>query len=248
MNINNLNFENLSAREKRELINTLDLTLDESTTDFSFQQKILAQTLFVARSYHFHEQFFEKISMPMPALIKDVMENVWSYLLGEISMKELEEFHKATDSVFACLLTGEDEDLDREAWEKYERECDSTYMDFCVDTVLPSYIYDQIVSNEIDWQALFEEIDSISDYVMKVEPVFKEQVISIDDEKGINSNVYDSHTFAEIFSLLQEDFRLVGNLGKTTKKDILRLHEQYQNKELFDRQNLIKIADAYLCS
>ena len=106
MNINNLDFESLSAEEKRELINTLDMNLDESTTDFSFQQKILAQTLFVARSYHFHEQFFEKISMPMPALIHDVMENVWSYLLGEISMKELESFHKATDSVFARLLTG----------------------------------------------------------------------------------------------------------------------------------------------
>ncbi len=251
MDIMTLDFSSFSAEEKRELIYTLDQSLAESTTAFSFNQKILVQTLFVARSYHFYEQIFERLSLSVPLLYQEVMTYVWLYLSGDMDTAQLEGFHKATESVFTCLFTGDDEFLDEEAWEKYADEWDSVYCRFFLtDAAAPDYILEQIVSGEITWYELPDNqlFCSIGNYISDcgLEPVFQRESggYTYSELQRHDAEVYGSHTFAEIFSLLQEDLRLVYGLKEPTKQDILKLQKEYENKGLFSQEQVIQIADS----
>lgn len=250
MNIMTLDFASLCAEEKRDLIYTLDQALDESTAEFSFQQKILAQTLFVARSYHFYEQVFGKLSLTIPALYQDTMEMVWLYLSGEISESELEEFYQSAESVFTCLMTGDEEFLDEAAWEKYAGDWDFVCCGICLaDAVAPYCILEQIASGVITWYELPDNqlMDSIGTYISdcSLEPVFKNESCgyTYDELQRHNAEVYGSSTFTGIFRLFLEDFCLVKDLGQPTKDDIFRLREQYRNKELFGSEQVTKIAE-----
>lgn len=249
MNIITLDFKTLCAEEKRDLMYTLDESLDESTTEFSFRQKILAQTLFVARSYHFYEQVFEKLSISMPSLYRDTMESIWLYLLDEISQNELADFYQAVDSVFVYLMTDDKEFFDEAAWEKYAGEWDSVCCTCLPDALAPDCILGQIVCGQISWYELLDNglMDSIGTYISdcSLEQVFKMETggYTYDELERHYAEIYDSSTFAEIFLLFQEDFRLVKDLGQPTKNDILRLREQYQNKGLFHQQQVTEIAE-----
>ena len=245
MDIITLDFNALNVEEKKEIIYTLDKALDKTAATFSFRQKILAQTLFVARSYHFYQQLFERFQMVVPTLFQDVMKHVWLYLLEEISMEELKKFHQATWSVFTCLFTGNDEYLDELAWEKYSEEWDDVSIGICsVDAATPDDILEQIVSGEINWH---QPMGSVGNYISScsLESVYKKETCGYKYEELQRhfAEIYDSPTFSRIFSLLQEDFRLVKELGNPTKEDILKLQDQYQRKELFTQQQMEKIAD-----
>lgn len=248
MNIITLDFSALKPEEKRELIYNLDKVLNETAPEFSFQQKILAQTLFIARSYHFYEQLSEKLSIPVPSLYRDTMEHIWLYLLGTVSKNELIHFYRAIDSVFTYLLTSDNEFFNESAWEKYSGEwnsvCCSIYL---TDALAPEHILMQIVNNSVNWHELSENqlMYSIGEYISdaSLEPVFKNETGKYKDLMRHETEVYDSSTFAEIFSLLQADFRFVRDLGEPTKDDIARLREEYRNKKLFHPQHITKIAD-----
>lgn len=250
MNLIALDFSSLSAEEKRDLIYTLAESLEETTKTFSFTQKILVQALFVARSCHFYEEIFERLSIPIPTLYQDVMKHLWLYLTDDIDIKQLEEFYQATDSVFTCLLTGDDEFLDENAWDKYSNEWNSAYCGFFLeDAVAPDYILEQIVSNEITWYELPDNqlLCSIGDYICDcaLEPVFKIESggYTYTELQRHDADVYGSSAFASIFALLQEDIRLVADLKDPTKQDILKLQKEYQSKGLFDPLQVMQIAD-----
>lgn len=250
MNLMMLDFSSLSAEEKRDLIYSLDESLEETTAAFSFTQKILAQTLFVSRSYHFYKEIFEKLSLPVPILYQDVMKYIWLSLSGDIDINQLEILHQATDSVFTCLLTGDDEFLDEAAWDKYSNEWDSVYVGFFLaDAVAPNCILEQIVSNEITWYELPDNqlLCTIGNYISdcSLEPVFTVESggYTCSELQRHDADVYGSATFASIFSLLQEDIRLVNDLKEPTKQDILRLQKEYQMKGLFNQQQVIQIAN-----
>lgn len=249
MDITTLDFNTLNAKEKKELIDTLDKALNETTEAFSFQQKILMQTLFVARSYHFYQQLLERLQRTVPALYQDIMEHIWISLLEEISIEELKEFYRATTSVFTCLFTGDDEYLDEVAWEKYEAEWDSFSCGVCLlGAVMPDDILEQIVSGEINYARLDNHlINSISEYISEgsLENIYKKETSGYKyaELERHNTEIYNSPTFSYIFALFQEDVRLVKELGNPTKEDILKLKKQYQEKGLFNQQQLEKIAD-----
>lgn len=254
MDITALDFAALSAEEKRELIYALNEALDETAQGLSFQQKILAQTLFVARSYHFYEQLFEKCSISIPALYRDVMEHIWRWLLGDVEKNELAAFYQEIDSVLTYLMTSDDEFFNEAAWEKYSGEWNAVCCGIGLTGALAAeHILAQIVFNKVNWYELSDNqlMTSIGEYISdcSLEPMFKSETggYKYEELKRHDTDVYASSTFVRIFSLLQEDFRLAKTSEQITRDDVLRLREQYQNKDLFNPQEIIKIADWLKC-
>lgn len=250
MNLILLDFSSLGTEAKQSLIYTLDESLEETTATFSFTQKILVQALFITRSYHFYKELFERLSMSIPILYQDAMKHVWLYLSGDIDRNQLKDFHQAADSVFTYLLTGDDEFWNEDAWDKYSNEWDSVYDEFFLaDAVAPDHILEQIVSEEISWYDFSDGmlLTSIGDYISdcSLESVFKMEFggYKYDELQRHDADVYGSSTFASIFSLLQEDIRFVNDFKEPTKQDIINLEKEYQNKGLFNQQQIIQIAN-----
>lgn len=251
MDIINVDFISLNAEDKRNIIYKIAKELDTAAEEYTFLQKILAQTLFMSRCYHFLQQLLEKLSMPVPVLLKDSMEQLWRYLLGECSIEELEAFHRATESVLVYLLVDDDEDLDMEAWEKYKAEWDNPfYFNICLDeTSEPSYILDQIVTGEISWYELTdgELMAIVGNYIddFDLENIYrKEDGCYRSDEYDRHwSEIYDSKTFGRIFSMLIEDLKRVKDIKEPSKEVIERMQMEYQNKGMFNEEQVEKIAE-----
>ena len=100
MNFLNMDFMTLKVQEKQKVIYEIKELLNKMTKDYTFEQKILAQALFMERYYHFLQRLLDTISMPVPAVLKDIRNYLWRYLKKECSVEELEEFHRVSDSIY----------------------------------------------------------------------------------------------------------------------------------------------------
>lgn len=240
----------LSAQEKQKIIYKIDTILDEATKSFTFDQKILVQALFIERYYHFIEQAADELSLSIPALLRDMEKYLWRYLKGECKIDELESFHRASESVIIYLLVDDDDKLDKAAWEKYKNDWeDSLYFNLCLDEAASewSYILEQAVRKEINWYELTDgEFMAILGYyidIFELEPVYKKEdgcyQESQEDRHWLE--IYDSHTFGKVISMLWEDLQIVKDMKKISKDEIQKLYIQYQNKIIFDKQQIEKI-------
>ena len=250
MNIINVDFMSLNAEDKKKIIYKIAEKLDAATEEYTFMQKILAQTLFMSRCYNFLQQLLKKVSLPVPVLLKDIMEQLWRYLLGECSMEELEAFHRAAESVLIYLLVDDDEDLDKEAWEKYKAEWENPlYFNNCLDeTSEVSYILDQIVTEEISWYELTDgELMAVAgNYIddFDLETIYRKEdgCYKSDEYEQHWSEIYDSETFGKIFSMLIEDLKAVKEIEEFSKEAIESMRMKYQDKSMFDEAQIEKIA------
>jgi len=250
INIMNVNFISLAAKEKQQIIYKITDILDEAAKDYTFMQKILAQTLFVSRCCHFLQSLLDKVSLPAPLLFTDMMEWLWRYLQGECSAKELEIFHRATESVLVYLLVDDDENLNQAAWEKYHAEYDNPlYFNTCLEEASElSYILEQIVTEKISWYELTDgELPAIvGNYIddFDLEDVYKKEDGCYNGAEYERhwSEIYDSESFGRIFSLLIEDLRMAKEIEEFSKEAVERVRMKYQDKGMFEEEQIEKVA------
>ena len=72
MDFLNINFLALDAQEKQNIIYKIEEILDTATEDYAFEQKILAQALFMERYYLFIQRILNALSVPVPVLLRDI--------------------------------------------------------------------------------------------------------------------------------------------------------------------------------
>ena len=250
MNFINTNFMALTVQEKQNVIYEIEELLDEAAKKYTFEQKILVQALFMERYYHFLKRLLDAVSMPIPTVLKDIRDYLWHYLKKECSIQELEKFHCASESVLVYILVDDDNKLDKAAWERYKNDWDnSLYFNLCVDEAASewSYILEQIVRKTVNWYELTDgELMAIAGYYIdtfELEPVYKKEdgCYQASEDDRYWSEIYDSHTFGTIISMLLEDLRTVKDMKEISKEEIQKLYIQYQKKIIFDEHQIEKI-------
>lgn len=250
MNFMNMDFMTLKVQEKQKVIYEIKELLNKMTKDYTFEQKILAQALFMERYYHFLQRLLDTISMPVPAVLKDIRNYLWRYLKKECSVEELEEFHRVSDSILIYILVDDDDNLDRAAWEKYKEDWNNVlYFNLCLDEAASewSYILEQIVTGDINWYELTDgELTAIMGYYIDtfdLEPIYKKEdgcYEALECDRYW-AEIYDSQTFGNIISMLLEDLRVVKNIEEMSKKQIQKIYTQYQDKKFFEEPQIEKI-------
>lgn len=254
MDFINVDFMALPAQEKQKIIYEIDDILDEATKNFTFEQKILVQALFMERYYHFIQRAADRFSLPVPALLRDMEEYLWCYLKGECSIEKLEKFHRASESVIIYLLTDDDDELDKEAWEKYKNDWNNSMsFNLCLDEAASewSYLFEQIVSKNTYYYYYGlkdTEFMSIMGYYIvtfDLEPVYKKEDTCLTPEEHERHwrEIFDSPTFGRIISMLCEDLQTVAGREAFSKEEILELYMQYQNKIIFEEEQIAKIME-----
>ncbi|MFG6379982.1 MAG: hypothetical protein K1W19_16995 [Lachnospiraceae bacterium] len=250
MDFLNINFFALHAQEKQNIIYKIEEILDTATEDYTFEQKILAQALFMERYYLFIQRILNALSVPVPVLLRDIRDYLWHYLKKECSVQELEKFHHASASVLSYILVDDDDNLDKTAWEKYKEDWDnSLYFNLCLEEAASewSYILEQIVTKKANWYELTDgEFMAIAGYYIDtfdLEPIYKKEdgFYRAAENDRYWLEIYDSQTFGRAVSMLLDDLRIVKDIGEVSEEEIQRLYVQQQNKIIFDEQQIEKI-------
>lgn len=251
MDLCTLDFSALKPLKKFELLLELPQHLRDSTVGCSFAQCILAQTLFVTRIYNSYRRILQRCDIRTPLLLDHLLEQLWKGVMGQCSFGELQQFTMAAESVLVCLMTGDDDGLDEPFWNTYADDWDERILfNFCLnDTAAVNDILWQIVDQKITWREL-EENQLISSFVISIDDFDLERdtgkqtshaYIPAEYDRHLQ-RVYDTPTFIRIFSLLQEDLRLIRAYPDPTPEELQQLRTLYGEKSIYLPEQEARIA------